>query len=101
MYSLTNQFNSNSNSHIIKQEMKPPSVFTFQVLKETLTRHGFTFESETDTEVIPKLAKFVFDKAREGIAFMLRFIVPNHLCKPMMIFLFIVVKYQNIITFFL
>ncbi|KAK6243949.1 hypothetical protein QUC31_010358 [Theobroma cacao] len=36
-----------------------------QVLKETLVRHGFTFESETDTEVIPKLAKFVFDKANE------------------------------------
>ncbi|URE33191.1 SIS domain [Musa troglodytarum] len=35
------------------------------VLKETLIRHGFTFESETDTEVIPKLAKFVFDKARD------------------------------------
>ena len=36
-----------------------------QVLKETLLRHGFNFESETDTEVIPKLAKFVFDKANE------------------------------------
>lgn len=36
-----------------------------QVLKQTLVRHGFTFESETDTEVIPKLAKFVFDKANE------------------------------------
>ncbi|KAL3348425.1 hypothetical protein AABB24_021871 [Solanum stoloniferum] len=35
------------------------------VLKETLLRHGFTFESETDTEVIPKLAKFIFDKANE------------------------------------
>lgn len=35
------------------------------MLKETLIRHGFTFESETDTEVIPKLAKFVFDKANE------------------------------------
>ncbi|CAH2080637.1 unnamed protein product [Thlaspi arvense] len=34
-------------------------------IKETLLRHGFTFESETDTEVIPKLAKFVFDKANE------------------------------------
>jgi len=37
-----------------------------QVLKETLVRHGFTFESDTDTEVIPKLAKYVFDKANEG-----------------------------------
>lgn len=39
---------------------------SLQVLKETLIRHGFTFESDTDTEVIPKLAKFVFDKARDG-----------------------------------
>ncbi|WMV10722.1 hypothetical protein MTR67_004107 [Solanum verrucosum] len=37
----------------------------WMVLKETLLRHGFTFESETDTEVIPKLAKFIFDKANE------------------------------------
>ena len=43
----------------------------FQVLKETLMRHGFTFESDTDTEVIPKLAKFVFDKARDGEGIML------------------------------
>lgn len=40
--------------------------FFLKVLKETLIRHGFTFESNTDTEVIPKLAKFVFDQAREG-----------------------------------
>lgn len=40
-------------------------VTNYQVLKETLLRHGFVFESETDTEVIPKLAKFVFDKAHE------------------------------------
>lgn len=38
------------------------------VLKETLLRHGFTFESETDTEVIPKLAKFVHDRFREDLA---------------------------------
>jgi hypothetical protein len=37
-----------------------------QVLKATLIRHGFTFTSETDTEVIPKLAKFVYDNAIEG-----------------------------------
>lgn len=30
-------------------------------MKETLLRHGFVFESDTDTEVIPKLAKFVHD----------------------------------------
>ena len=42
-----------------------------QILKETLVRHGFTFESDTDTEVIPKLAKFVFDQARDGEGIML------------------------------
>ncbi|XP_054781164.1 LOW QUALITY PROTEIN: glutamine--fructose-6-phosphate aminotransferase [isomerizing] 1 [Prosopis cineraria] len=41
-------------------------ITNYEVLKETLTRHGFTFESETDTEVIPKLAKLVFDKANEA-----------------------------------
>ncbi|PIA34588.1 hypothetical protein AQUCO_03700107v1 [Aquilegia coerulea] len=41
-------------------------VTNFEVLKETLVRQGFTFESETDTEVIPKLAKYVFDKTNEG-----------------------------------
>ncbi|KAJ0985263.1 hypothetical protein J5N97_003619 [Dioscorea zingiberensis] len=41
-------------------------ITNYEVLKETLIRNGFTFESETDTEVIPKLAKFVFDKAHEA-----------------------------------
>ncbi|XP_020703047.1 glutamine--fructose-6-phosphate aminotransferase [isomerizing] 2 [Dendrobium catenatum] len=41
-------------------------ITNYEVLKETLIRHGFTFESDTDTEVIPKLAKFVFDQARGG-----------------------------------
>ncbi|KAL9226464.1 hypothetical protein vseg_002275 [Gypsophila vaccaria] len=41
-------------------------ITNYEVLKETLVRHGFTFESDTDTEVIPKLAKYVFDKANEG-----------------------------------
>ncbi|KAL1535081.1 Glutamine--fructose-6-phosphate aminotransferase [isomerizing] 2 [Salvia divinorum] len=40
-------------------------ITNYEVLKETLVRHGFTFESDTDTEVIPKLAKFVFDNANE------------------------------------
>ncbi|EXC23013.1 Glucosamine--fructose-6-phosphate aminotransferase [isomerizing] 2 [Morus notabilis] len=40
-------------------------ITNYEVLKETLVRHGFTFESETDTEIIPKLAKYVFDKAKE------------------------------------
>ncbi|MFS8015311.1 putative glutamine amidotransferase type 2 domain, nucleophile aminohydrolase [Helianthus anomalus] len=37
-----------------------------QVLQQSLLEQGFTFESDTDTEVIPKLEKFVFDKAIEG-----------------------------------
>ncbi|KZV14837.1 Glutamine-fructose-6-phosphate transaminase (isomerizing)s,sugar binding,transaminase isoform 1 [Dorcoceras hygrometricum] len=40
-------------------------ITNYEVLKETLVRQGFIFESETDTEVIPKLAKFVFDNAIE------------------------------------
>ncbi|KAG8363640.1 hypothetical protein BUALT_Bualt19G0043500 [Buddleja alternifolia] len=40
-------------------------VTNYEVLKESLVRHGFTFQSDTDTEVIPKLAKFVFDNANE------------------------------------
>lgn len=40
-------------------------ITNYEVLKKTLVRHGFIFVSETDTEVIPKLAKYVFDKARE------------------------------------
>ncbi|GAB4847744.1 Glutamine--fructose-6-phosphate aminotransferase [isomerizing] 2 [Ancistrocladus abbreviatus] len=34
-------------------------VTNYEVLREILVRHGFTFESETDAEVIPKLVKFV------------------------------------------
>ncbi|MED6222704.1 Glutamine--fructose-6-phosphate aminotransferase [isomerizing] 2 [Stylosanthes scabra] len=41
-------------------------ITNYEVLKETLIRHGYTFESETDTEVIPKLAKYVYDKANEA-----------------------------------
>ncbi|XP_024189643.1 glutamine--fructose-6-phosphate aminotransferase [isomerizing] 2 [Rosa chinensis] len=41
-------------------------ITNYEALKGTLVRHGFTFQSETDTEVIPKLAKYVFDKAKEG-----------------------------------
>ncbi|GLJ05808.1 hypothetical protein SUGI_0025820 [Cryptomeria japonica] len=40
-------------------------ITNYVVLKETLLRHGFVFESDTDTEVIPKLAKFVFDTLTE------------------------------------
>ncbi|KAJ0456222.1 putative nucleophile aminohydrolase [Helianthus annuus] len=38
----------------------------FNVLQQSLLEQGFTFESDTDTEVIPKLEKFVFDKEIEG-----------------------------------
>ncbi|CAH8278797.1 unnamed protein product [Arabidopsis lyrata] len=48
-------------------------ITNYEVLKETLVRHGFTFDSDTDTEVIPKLAKFVFDKANEEGAYALIF----------------------------
>nr|GLL45035.1 glutamine--fructose-6-phosphate aminotransferase [isomerizing] 2 [Ipomoea trifida] len=41
-------------------------IINYGALKETPIRLDFTFESETDTEVIPKLTKFVFDKAKEG-----------------------------------
>ena len=41
-------------------------ITNFQVLKQSLVKHGFVFESDTDTEVIPKLAKFVYDKMVEG-----------------------------------
>ncbi|XP_058742036.1 glutamine--fructose-6-phosphate aminotransferase [isomerizing] 1-like [Vicia villosa] len=41
-------------------------ITNYEVLKATLILHGFTFKSETDTEVIPKLAKFVYDKANEA-----------------------------------
>ncbi|VAH92801.1 unnamed protein product [Triticum turgidum subsp. durum] len=41
-------------------------ITNYEILKETLIRHGFTFVSDTDTEVIPKLAKFVFDQACDG-----------------------------------
>ncbi|BBH06831.1 glutamine-fructose-6-phosphate transaminase isomerizing [Prunus dulcis] len=44
----------------------PQIITNYEALKESLVRHGFTFQSETDTEVIPKLAKYVYDKAKEG-----------------------------------
>ena len=41
-----------------------------QPLKEMLQRKGFAFESDTDTEVIPKLTKYFFDKFKtQGITF--------------------------------
>lgn len=43
-------------------------ITNYKALKETLQRQGFVFESETDTEVIPKLAKFVYDKLLQSDA---------------------------------
>jgi glucosamine--fructose-6-phosphate aminotransferase (isomerizing) len=37
-------------------------ITNYMVLKQTLIRKGFEFESETDTEVIPKLTKYVYDQ---------------------------------------
>ncbi|GAQ81147.1 Glucosamine 6-phosphate synthetases [Klebsormidium nitens] len=37
-------------------------ITNYVVLKQTLLRKGFEFESETDTEVIPKLTKYVYDQ---------------------------------------
>jgi len=40
-----------------------------QALRETLTRKGYVFESDTDTEVIPKLTKYLYDKFHEKCTF--------------------------------
>jgi len=37
-------------------------ITNYRELKEKLTKKGFVFESETDTEVIPKLAKYIYEK---------------------------------------
>ena len=37
-------------------------ITNFRPIKEVLIREGFHFESDTDTEVIPKLCKFIYDK---------------------------------------
>jgi hypothetical protein len=38
-------------------------------LPHTQIKHGETFVSETDTEVIPKLCKFVHSQLRENVPF--------------------------------
>uniref|UniRef100_A0A7S0S9L1 glutamine--fructose-6-phosphate transaminase (isomerizing) n=2 Tax=Mantoniella antarctica TaxID=81844 RepID=A0A7S0S9L1_9CHLO len=40
-----------------------------QALKEMLQRHGYVFQSETDTEVIPKLTKYLYDKFHSRVTF--------------------------------
>jgi len=43
-------------------------ITNYRELKEKLEKKGFKFESETDTECIPKLCKYVYDK-NPGISF--------------------------------
>ncbi|OQV15241.1 Glutamine--fructose-6-phosphate aminotransferase [isomerizing] 2 [Hypsibius exemplaris] len=40
-------------------------ITNYKYLKQYLTEHGFQFESETDTETIPKLIKHVYDRHPE------------------------------------
>ncbi|KAH7278884.1 hypothetical protein KP509_38G062200 [Ceratopteris richardii] len=42
-------------------------ITNYMDLNETLLKYGFHFESDTDTEVIPKLAKFVHDILNEDL----------------------------------
>ncbi|KAH7278867.1 hypothetical protein KP509_38G060500 [Ceratopteris richardii] len=42
-------------------------ITNYMDLKETLLKYGFHFESDTDTEVIPKVAKFVHDSLNEDL----------------------------------
>lgn len=67
-----------------------------QVLKETLVRHGFTFESDTDTEVIPKLAKFVFDNANEeGIFLQLLLLYSSYFSVSFLLHILTFVRHQG------
>lgn len=42
---------------------------SFQALKSFLQNNGYSFYSDTDTEVIPKLCQYVFDTMVEKIPF--------------------------------
>ncbi|KAG7465161.1 hypothetical protein MATL_G00173340 [Megalops atlanticus] len=45
-------------------------ITNYKELKKYLTSKGYEFESETDTEVIPKLIKYVYDnREREDVSF--------------------------------
>lgn len=44
-------------------------ITNYNLLKEFLVKHGETFVSETDTEVIPKLCKFVYNRLTEKVPF--------------------------------
>ncbi|GAB4813433.1 hypothetical protein N2152v2_000479 [Parachlorella kessleri] len=45
------------------------TITNFRALKEFLTKEGEVFESETDTEVIPKLCNFLYKRLPESIPF--------------------------------
>jgi glucosamine--fructose-6-phosphate aminotransferase (isomerizing) len=45
------------------------TITNFRALREFLKKEGETFESETDTEVIPKLCKFLYSRLPEPIPF--------------------------------
>ncbi len=44
-------------------------ITNFRALKDFLVHHGETFESETDTEVIPKLFKWIYNSLSEPVSF--------------------------------
>jgi len=44
-------------------------ITNFNLLKDFLVRHGETFISETDTEVIPKLCKFIYNRLPSKVLF--------------------------------
>jgi glucosamine--fructose-6-phosphate aminotransferase (isomerizing) len=45
------------------------TITNYRALKEFLTKEGDTFESDTDTEVIPKLCRFLYSRLPEPIPF--------------------------------
>ena len=45
------------------------TITNYRALKEFLLREGETFETETDTEVIPKLCRFLYSRLPEPIPF--------------------------------
>lgn len=44
-------------------------ITNYKPLKDLLIKHGMTFVSETDTEVIPKLCKYVYERLTERVPF--------------------------------
>ncbi|KAG2426550.1 hypothetical protein HXX76_011775 [Chlamydomonas incerta] len=44
-------------------------ITNYNLIKDFLIKHGEVFKTETDTEVIPKLCKFVYDRLGERVPF--------------------------------